>query len=204
MFNGNVSQMAIATIVCRPEEQFQIHHVIHDGVVAAVVLHVAGPTENSPHLTIKYGGECIIYFLSKFVTSNVFLEKILCMKRVVLSLLFLCVLFYSSVVAQSDYKLAGPYEVVARDGEYCGSKGGSERDMKAAWGCAQKGQHEKALEIINAYADKLQRLDGHDAPLCLIQGYWLCRAMMIEKAHRTPAWSAMLRRAMVPTMEYYN
>ena len=100
--------------------------------------------------------------------------------------------------------MAGPYEVVARDGEFRGSKGGSERDMKAAWDCAQKGQHEKALEIINAYADKLQRLDGHDAPLCLIQGYWLCRAMMIEKAHQTPAWAAMLRRAMVPTMDKFE
>ena len=82
----------------------------------------------------------------------------------------------------STYRLAGPYEVVARDGEFRGSKGGSERDMKMAWDCARSGQHEKALEIINAYAGKLQRLDGHDAPLCLIQGYWLCRAMMIEKS----------------------
>ena len=105
---------------------------------------------------------------------------------------------------QGEYKMAGPYEVVARDGEFRKSKGGSERDMKAAWDCALKGQHEKALEIINAYADKLQRLDGHDAPLCLIQGYWLCRAMMIEKTHRTPAWAAMLRRAMVPTMDKFE
>ena len=113
--------------------------------------------------------------------------------------------------AQSDYKLAGPYEVVARDGEFRGSKGGSERDMKAAWDCARNGQHEKALEIINAYANKLQRLDGHDAPLCLIQGYWLCRAMMIEKSI-TPGpspkergdWAAMLRRAMVPTMDKFE
>jgi len=100
--------------------------------------------------------------------------------------------------------MAGPYEVVARDGEFRKSKAGSECDMKAAWDCAQSGKHEKALEIINAYADKLQRLDGHDAPLCLIQGYWLCRAMMIEKAHRTPAWTAMLRRAMVPTMDQFE
>ncbi len=122
-----------------------------------------------------------------------------------LFLIFLSVFCYTSVCAQqSSYKLAGPYEVVARDGEFRGSKGGSERDMKAAWDCALKGQHEKALEIINAYADKLQRLDGHDAPLCLIQGYWLCRAMMIERVHRTPAWEAMLRRAMVPTMDKFE
>ena len=28
--------------------------------------------------------------------------------------------------------------------------------------------------------------------------------MMIEKAHRTPAWEAMLRRAMVPTMDRFE
>ena len=126
------------------------------------------------------------------------------MKRLIIVLSLIICPLLQSYAQQAEYKMAGPYEVVARDGEFRGSKGGSERDMKAAWDCAQKGQHEKALEIINAYADKLQRLDGHDAPLCLIQGYWLCRAMMIEKAHQTPAWAAMLRRAMVPTMDKFE
>ena len=134
------------------------------------------------------------------------------MKRLIIVLSFIiCPLSYG-FAQQSDYKLAGPYEVVARDGEFRKSKGGSERDMKAAWDCAQNGQHEKALEIINAYANKLQRLDGHDAPLCLIQGYWLCRAMMIEKLIvrseklkvDTMAWKTMLRRAMVPTMDKFE
>ena len=126
------------------------------------------------------------------------------MKRLIIVLSFVIWPLSYGFAQQSEYKLAGPYEVVARDGEFRKSKGGSERDMKAAWDCAQNGQHEKALEIINAYANRLQRLDGHDAPLCLIQGYWLCRAMMIEKARRTPAWSAMLRRAMVPTMDKFE
>lgn len=69
-----------------------------------------------------------------------------------------------SFAQQSNYKLAGPYEVVARDGEFRKSKGGSERDMKAAWECAQQGQHEKALEIINAcchvYRSKNVLIDG--------------------------------------------
>ena len=109
-----------------------------------------------------------------------------------------------SLFAQSEYKMAGPYEVVARDGEFRASKGGSERDMKAAWDFAKQGEDDKAVEIINAYAGTLQRLDGHDAPLCLIQGYWLCRAMMIERTHKTPSWDAMLRRAMVPTMDKFE
>ena len=136
------------------------------------------------------------------------------MKRQFLSL-FLIIFHLSFCVAQSDYKMAGPYEVVARDGEFRGSKGGSERDMKAAWDFAKEGKHDAALRIINAYADKLQRLDGHDAPLCLIQGYWLCRSIMelklkmengkltIDNEERNK-WSAMLRRAMVPTMNKFE
>lgn len=102
------------------------------------------------------------------------------------------------------YKLSGPYEVVARDGEFRASKGGSECDMKAAWDFAKEGKHAEALRIINAYAETLQRLDGHDAPLCLIQGYWLCRAMIIEKENKTSAWETMLRRAMIPTMNKFE
>lgn len=107
-------------------------------------------------------------------------------------------------LAQTGYKMAGPYEVVARDGQYAFTKGGSERDMKAAWDFAKEGKHDAACRIINAYADTLQRLDGHDAPLCLIQGYWLCRAMMIEKTYRTAAWEAMLKRAMIPIMNKFE
>ena len=104
--------------------------------------------------------------------------------------------------------MAGPYEVVARDGEFRSSKGGSERDMKAAWDFAKEGKHDEARRIIKAYAQTLQRLDGHDAPLCLIQGYWLCRAMMSLTHGASPSergeWEAMLRRAMVPTMNKFE
>ena len=70
------------------------------------------------------------------------------MKRLIIVLSFVIWPLSYGFAQQSEYKLAGPYEVVARDGEYRKSKGGSERDMKAAWDCAQNGQHEKALEII--------------------------------------------------------
>ena len=128
---------------------------------------------------------------------------------------FLCLLTTSPIgMAQTEYKMSGPYEVVARDGQHAGTKQGSERDMKAAWDFAKAGEYEKAACIINAYAGKLQRLDGHDAPLCLIQGYWLCRAMTVVKSEKekghlaidcdTHAWEVMLRRAMVPTMEQFE
>jgi len=108
------------------------------------------------------------------------------------------------VFAQQDYKMAGPYKVVARDGQYAKTKGGSERDMHTALDCARSGQHDKALEIINAYAQTLQHFEGHDAPLCLIQAYWLVRAMTLEKAHQTPQWAAMIRRAIVPVMDRFE
>ena len=125
------------------------------------------------------------------------------MKRIIFIFSFFIVVI-SNITAQSDYKMAGPYEVVARDGVYRQSKGGSERDMWTAWQCAQKGQNAKALEIINAYANTLQRFDGHDAPLCSIQAYWLVRAMMLMKNAHTPAWKDMIRRAMLPVMEKFE
>jgi len=125
-------------------------------------------------------------------------------------LIFLAWLAVPSLWAQSDYKMAGPYEVVARDGEFRKSKAGSERDMFTAWQLAKKGQgvkgkeRERALEIINAYASTLQRFDGHDAPLCCIQGYWLVRAMILLKDYQTPEWSSMVRRAMLPTINKFE
>lgn len=120
----------------------------------------------------------------------------------------------TSVCAQtdySDYKMAGPYEIVARDGAHARTKGGSERDMWSAWQCALGGHHAKACEIINAYAATLQRFEGHDAPLCLIQAYWLLRAMMIEKKQaaatgqgQVDAWETMVRRAVLPTIDRFE
>ena len=115
-----------------------------------------------------------------------------------------CSLMEVSAQAGSGYQMAGPYEVVARDGAYRQTKGGSERDMKTAMLCARQGDTAKALEIINAYATTLQRFDGHDAPLCLIQAYWLVRAMTLEKAHQTPEWAAMIRRAILPVIDKFE
>lgn len=125
------------------------------------------------------------------------------MKRLIFSLLYL-VCQLSVCLAQSDYKLAGPYEVVARDGEFRKSKAGSERDMWQAWQRAQQGDKTTALNIINAYAHTLQRFDGHDAPLCTIQAYWLLRAMILLKDQQTTEWKAMVRRAILPVVDKFE
>ncbi len=104
-----------------------------------------------------------------------------------------------------DYKMAGPYEVIARDGQYASTKAGSERDMYAALSLALQGYSAEAQHIIDAYAQTLQRIEGHDAPLCLIQCYWLARAMAnLGPAHGGEAAKAMLRRAVLPVMERFE
>ena len=150
------------------------------------------------------------------------------MKRfIAISILFVCTIsshnpLCLSLYAQSDYKMAGPYEVVARDGQYRHTKGGSERDMRAAFDFAQKANllkgsaegkacADKAIEIANAYALVLQRFDGHDAPLCLIQAFDLVRAMTIMKEMFLPthslqldSWRSMVRRAILPTIDQFE
>lgn len=115
--------------------------------------------------------------------------------------------------AQNNYKMAGPYAVVARDGEYRNTKTGSERDMKAArdfadvyakHGAGSETAKENALAIINAYSSTMQRLDGHDAPLCAIQCYDLVRAMTTLREFKSPEWDAMVRRAMLPMMDKFE
>lgn len=123
------------------------------------------------------------------------------MKRLLLSLVLLLGINFAWA---QEYKMAGPYEVVARDGQYRSSKDGSERDMKAALTLAKAGKTTEALAIINAYAHTLQRLDGHDAPLCTIQGYDLVRAMTMLRDHKTPEWDAMLRRVFLPTIQRFD
>ncbi len=98
-------------------------------------------------------------------------------------IVLLCVMLLGSfnLCAQTDYKMAGPYEVVARDGQYASTKGGSERDMWTAWQCAKFGDTNKALEIINAYASKwsamirramLPVLDKFEANSPYANGWW--------------------------------
>ena len=119
-------------------------------------------------------------------------------------LFILLCLYTLQAQAQESYKMFGPYEVIARDGVYANTKNGSERDMKAALDFALKGESDNALEIINAYANTLQRLEGHDAPLCAIQCYHLVRAMTLMKDQVRPSWNNMVRNALLPTIEQFD
>ena len=92
------------------------------------------------------------------------------MKKTII-LLFVCLL-NTGIICAEQYKMAGPYKVVARDGQYRNTKGGSERDMKKALELAEAGNYKEAMRIIDAYAATLERLDGKEviikqyAPVC--------------------------------------
>ena len=124
------------------------------------------------------------------------------LKHHLLALLLLCT---ATAYAQTDdYKMSGPYTVIARDGQYRNTKGGSERDMKAALDFATAGKTDEALHIINAYAKTLTAIDGHDAPLCTIQGFDLVRAMTLLKAHKTDDWERMVRHVWLPVLNKFE
>lgn len=118
-------------------------------------------------------------------------------------LLLLFFLLPLALSAQTPYTMAGPYETIARDGQYARTKGGSERDMRQALLFAQKGDT-AALPIIRAYARTLRAVDGHDAPLCAIQGYDLVRAMTLMQAHRQTEWDDMVRRVWLPLCDRFE
>ena len=118
--------------------------------------------------------------------------------------LFFFLAMQLSVLAQTHYQMAGPYEVIARDGKYAYTKKGSEDDMHMALELAQRGDSTQALHIINAYASKLQSLEGHDAPLCLIQCCDMVQAMMLLRSHQRVEWKNMLQRAILPVIEQFE
>ena len=118
--------------------------------------------------------------------------------------------------AQSSYRMAGPFEVIARDGEHRRTKSASENDFLAAYYNALlfvitgDVQHaETSLNIIRSYASTLQRIDGHDAPLCAgLQGFILVNACELLRycysgwsAGDSKSTEAMFRRAFLPVLD---
>lgn len=114
-----------------------------------------------------------------------------------------------------DYKMRGPYEVIARDGKHARTKGPSESDFSAAFYHAllyrlngNAAHLTKSMEILDAYSGTLQAIDGHDAPLCCLQGFFLVNAMELMRDESTAsqhaAWAAMIRRAFIPVMDRFE
>ena len=91
-------------------------------------------------------------------------------------------------LAQADYTMAGPFEVIARDGEFQHTKSRMEADFSAAylnslmWILTGNEAHaERAFNILTAYAETLRRIpDTNDAPLLAgLEGFKIIYALEV-------------------------
>ena len=121
--------------------------------------------------------------------------------------------------ASASYQMAGPFDIIARDGQHGRTKGPSENDFLAAYYNAlryvitgEEAHAATALKIIRAYANRLQAIDGHDGPLCAgLQGFILVNACELLR-YEYPAWTkddtrateSMLRRAFLPVLDEFD
>ncbi len=119
----------------------------------------------------------------------------------------------------AGYKMAGPWESIARDGEHRGTKDGNERDFNTAYRCAlmwcltdDDAYASKALEIVRAYASTLRHIDGHDAPLMAgLNGFVFVNACELLR-YCCPLWTEedtqevglCLRSAFLPVLEEFE
>lgn len=103
-------------------------------------------------------------------------------------------LLKSNPAASYSYEMQGPFEKIARDGEYRHTKRPMEEDFGAAylntlmWVCTGDERHaEKAAEILTAYADTLKEIpESNDTPLLAgIEGFQIAYSAEIL-AHTYP------------------
>lgn len=96
--------------------------------------------------------------------------------------------------SQSDYKMRGPFEWIARDGQHRRTKDRMEADFSAVYQNAlmwmltkDKAHARKALEILTAYAHQLKGIpDTNDAPLLAgLEGFKIIYAMEVLKYSRS-------------------
>jgi len=128
-------------------------------------------------------------------------------------------LLVSDPKASTDYRMAGPFDIIARDGDHRRTKAPSENDFLAAYYNAllytltgEKAHAATALTIIRGYARQLQSIDGHDAPLCAgLQGFIFVNACELLR-YGCPLWTkadtreteSLLRRAFLPVLDEFN
>lgn len=131
---------------------------------------------------------------------------------------------YKKLVADAkssaDYKMNGPFDIIARDGQYGKTKGACENDFLAAYYNAllyviegEEAHAQKAMEIIRAYSRELTRIDGHDAPLCAaLQGAIFINACELMRYTKGSGWTKedtklsekMFRSAFLPVLDEFE
>ncbi len=121
--------------------------------------------------------------------------------------------------SKSDYKPFGPFEVIARDGEFRYTKSKMEQDFSAVYQNAlmwcltgDKAHAEKSLELLLGYARTLKRIpDTNDAPLLAgIEGWKIAYATeMLRYTYDGMADSQfdeicdMIRKVFLPVMDTF-
>ncbi len=121
--------------------------------------------------------------------------------------------------SSADYQMRGPFDIIARDGEHRRTKGPSEDDFLAAYynallfSITQDEKHaQTSLAIIRAYTNRLNKIDGHDAPLCAgLQGFILINACELLRygyggwtKQDTRLTEQMFRRAFLPVLDEFD
>jgi len=121
--------------------------------------------------------------------------------------------------ASAQYRMKGPFSIIARDGEYHKTKRDCEDDFLAAYYNAllyritgDEAHALTAMGIVRAYAAKLQAIDGHDAPLCAaLQGFlfvnaceWLRYTYVGWTKADTRATEDVLRRVFLPVLDEFD
>lgn len=123
-------------------------------------------------------------------------------------------------LAQSSYTIKGPYEVIARDGNYGYTKRNAEQDFDAVylnsvmWMITQDENYaKKSLELMLAYAEVLKDIDGNDTALMAgLEGIKIVYALEMlshtyDKISETDIQKVndMLRNVFLPVWEeFYN
>jgi alpha-glucosidase len=121
--------------------------------------------------------------------------------------------------SQSDYKMAGPFRVISRDGEFSYTKNKMENDFHAAyqnalmWALTKDEKHaQKALEILTAYADNLAYIpETNDAPLLAgLEGFKIVYALELLRYYGGKHTSSplhkietMFRNVFLPVLENF-
>lgn len=122
--------------------------------------------------------------------------------------------------ASASYKMNGPYDIIARDGQYGKTKGPCENDFLAAYYNALRyvidgddAHAQKTMDIIRAYSRKLTHIDGHDAPLCAaLQGFILINACELMRYTHASGWrkedtkltEKMFRNVFLPVLDEFD
>lgn len=121
-------------------------------------------------------------------------------------------------LAQSTYKIKGPFEIIARDGEYGSNKRNAEQDFDAIylnavmWMITQDEAYAiKSKEIMLAYAGILKDIDGNDTALMAgLEGIKIVYALeMLSHTYSgmtqedTALVNKMLRNVFLPVWEEF-